>query len=809
MKNTFLFLLPIILMTIAGQALAQPIITQISKSYSYNSVQLFFSFTSPPKYTINNKGKRIDLTLENTISADKLVLPETDGKIVKVLSLLKDKTTTISFFFRYPPQKIKVAPGQEANKLILDILLGNEFTTTHPLSADRLQGMSVLQRKTEDFSNPVKASPYPGNWQKFLKEYETELKIEPAVQFSMVPFPAITLLPPDMEENIALLPSEITEGAGLKSWNDLIPLIIEQLSNEKDPENKKKLTLTYGDILLRAGNFQEAYKQFYLLSIQYTTEPVGILAKYLLLRLQAEYANPYLANIELRNLESGMDKNNPAFPYLILTQIETALASKQFEQMGTLLERDDVALPARIAPMKALRQADYWLAQGDTVKAHAGYQLLDGTGIFTEHNASLNGYCSVLYRHERFKEAADCYDRLAKQSSTGTQQQLDMISFRKAMAKLHGTPGASHESDMINDFAQIESTYPNTEAGTRAALKQIDLKLLTLKNWEKPALTYYQPLAEMAVSRSIREEASFKVALVYHMLGQNAKSTDLLMTFLRDFKSGPLHDTALALLIEILPDLLKEDIKNGKYIEALVLAKQNRYLFINNWIDISLLLDMAEAYRQLGFFNEASKMYIYLLDVSTQEDKEPYYLPLIKLAYEQGDYEVVEEYADQYAYYYPKGQDLEEVLYLRLQNLMTHNKYKEALSFLSGKNFKEPRFKSLEATLAFYLNDYARAKILLEEMQVTPATEQVDHLFMLAESTYQLGDIQKAEELFIPLQQDSLHQDQVVFRLAEIARKNGQRERALKLFTQIVETGSNPLWKELAKKELVLTALSK
>ncbi|MFH2123582.1 MAG: hypothetical protein ABIJ50_08900 [Pseudomonadota bacterium] len=808
MKKIFISLLLLIQATMTGQAWSQPVITQISKSYSYSSVQLFFSFSSLPKYTINTRGKRVDLTLENTTPADKLVLPETDGKIVKILSLAKNKTTTISFFFRYPPQKVNVVPGQEANKLILDILPGNELSTTRPFSADRLQGMSILQRKTKDFSNPINASPYPGNWKKFIQEYEAELKIEPAVQFSMPPFPAITLLPPDMEENIALLPSEIIEGARLKSWNDLIPLIIEQLNNEQNPENKKKLILTYGDILLRTGNFQEAYKQFYLLSLQNSTEPVGLLAKYLLLRLQAEYADPYLADIELKKLESGMDKNNPALPYLILTQIETALATKQFELMGALLEIDNVSLPARITPLKALRQADYRLATGDFIKAHAGYQLLEKSGILTEKNFSLNGYCSVLYHHKRFKQAADCYDRLAKQSSTGSRQ-LDMISFRKAMAKLHSTSGATHESDMINDFAQIESTYPNTEAGTRAALKQIDLKLLTLKNWEKSALSYYQDLAGSASSRSIREEATFKVALVEHMLGQNARSADLLMTFLRDFKSGPLHDTALALLIEIIPDLLKENIKNGKYIEALILAKQNRDLFVKNWIDISLLKDMAEAYRQLGFFNEASRMYLYLLDVSTREDKEPYYLPLIQLAYEQGDYEVVEEYADQYAFYYPKAQNQEEILYLRLQNLMTHNKYQEALTILSATNFKDPRFKSLEATLSFHLNDYARTKTILEELQVTPASQQADLLFMLAESVYQLDDMQKAEELFLPLEQDSLHKDQVLFRLADIARKNGQKERALKLFTQLVETGNNPLWQELAKKELALTALTK
>lgn len=813
MKKIFLSLLASILVTTTGYASSGSILTKISKGYSSNSIQLYCSFSLPPKHTINSNEKRIDLVLEDTISADNLQFPEADGKIVKILSLTKNKTTTVSFYFRYPPQKVQVLPGQEANKLVLNILLGNEFTATRPALAEKLQGLSVLQRQTKDFSNPVNTSPYPGKWKNFFKEYESEIEIDPAVTLSLVPFPTITLLPPDMEENIALLPSEIIEGARLKLWDDLTPLIVEQLNNEKDPENKKKLTLTYGDILLRSGNYNEAYRQLYLISDQYSTEPIGLLAKYLLLRLQAEYADPYLADIELKNLESAMDKDNPATPYFILTQIETALASKQLDRMRTLLKKDNISFPARLAPLKALRQADYWLATGELIKAHAAYQLLEKSEILPENISSLNGYCRVLYHHKQFKQAADCYDRLAKISAAGTQEHLDMISFRKAMAKLHSAQGAKHESDMINDFAQVESTYPNSEAGTRATLKQIDLKLLTLKNWEKPALTYYQALAESAFSRSIREEATFKEVLVYQMLDRKAESTELLMTFLRDFKGGVLHDTALALLVEMLPDLLKEHIKNGKHIEALVLAKQNRFLFVKNWIDVSLLADMAEAYRQLGFFNEASKMYIYLLDVSTQEDKAPYYLPLIKLAYEQGDFGLVEEYADQYSFHYPTGQDNLEILYLRLQSLMAHSKYKEALTLLSRNEsedtFKDPRFKRLQASLSFHLNDYAKAKAILEELKITPASKQAEFLFMLAESSYQLGDIRKAKELYLPLQQDRSHRDQALFRLAEIARKNGQNESALKFFSQLVETGETPLWKKLAKKELELNALLK
>ena len=41
-----------------------------------------------------------DLVLEDTLPAADLPLPEADDKIVKILSLTKNQTTTISFFFR-------------------------------------------------------------------------------------------------------------------------------------------------------------------------------------------------------------------------------------------------------------------------------------------------------------------------------------------------------------------------------------------------------------------------------------------------------------------------------------------------------------------------------------------------------------------------------------------------------------------------------------------------------------------------------------------------------------------------------------
>jgi len=805
MKKTFLFILTIFLAATAGYASPQPVLEKISKSYSDNSVRIVCLFSAMPQFTVNNNEKRVDLILKETIVGTDIILPDTDDKIVKILSTAKENTTIISLFFRYPPHKVTTEQDAKVNKLTFSILLGTNFTTTQPDIASKIEARPASRQKTRDESNPKKASPYTGNWKNFIKEYEAEIQIDPAVQFSLLPFPAIALLPPDREKNSAILPPTIIKDAGHNLWNNLIAPIVTEINAEQDPDKKKKLTLTYGEILLRAGNYNEAYKQFFLLSTQYETEPIGILARYLLLRLQAEYGDPWLADIELKNFEPAMEMNNPVTPWFILTRIETALATKRTDQMQTLLQRNDVTFPAEMNQLKAMRQGDYRVAIKDFNKALEFYQPLDKSGILATNSASLNGFCSALYHQKQFKQAAECYDRLAKDESINTRRHLDMISFRKVMTQLHLNPDAK----LINNFAQIEMTYPNTEAGVRAALKQIDLKLLTSKNYENQAVNYYHHLAETAENRSIREEATLKEAVVHHLLDQNDKCAELLMSFNRDYQTSPLHDTALALLIEVLPDLLKENNRNGKYIETLILAKKNKFLFINNWIDISVLADMAEAYRQFGLLNEAARMYRYLLEVNTREHENPYYLPLIRIAYEQADGDLVEEYAAQYFSRYPKAPDHDEILYLRLQNLLTHNKYQEALTLVTDRNSSEPRFRLLQASLLFHLNDYAKAGAILDELKITEAAKEVDAIFMLAESKYQLGDTDKAEQLFLALQDDEAHQDQTLFRLADIARQKGQRDNALKLFKQIVETGKNPLWQKLAKKELELSALNK
>lgn len=797
--------LTIILTATVGYGSPSSTLEKIGRSDGDNSVRLHCWFNTIPLYTISEKEKRIDLILRQTLVAPDLPLPETDDKLVKILSSTRGDTTTISLFFRYPPRKVATEPAPDVNKLTLSILLDNNFITSQPDVAGCGEPESKSGHREQGTSNPKEASPHAGNWKSFIRDYEAPIRIDPAVQFSLLPFPAISLLGADLGEGSAILPPATTREAGTIPWNDLIPLLVAAINGEGDQEKRKRLMLTYAEVLLRAGNADEAHRQLFILASQSGSEPIGALAQYLLQRLRAEHGDPWLADVELKKLEGSLEKNSPILPWLTLTRIETALATKRFDQMRALLQRTDLAHPADAAPLLTMRQADYHLAAGDYARALELYRPLDQSGILTTNSASLNGFCAALYDQKQFKEAERCYDRLAKDESVNTRQHLGMITFRKVMAQLHQNP----KPKLINNFAQIEMTYPNSEAGVRAALKQIDLKLDTLKNYEKQAVGYYHHLAETAENRSIREEAMIKEAVVHRLLDQKGPCVDVLMTFLRDYRNSPLHDTALALLIEVLPDLLKENNRNGRYVETLVLAKKNRQLFINDWIDIRVLADMAEAYHHFGLLNEAARMHHYLLEINTRENDNPHYLPLIRIASEQADSDLVEEYATRYASRYPKGRDLDDILYLRLQNLLTHGKYQEALALAAGRGSREPRFRLLQASLLFHLDDHAKAVAILEELSISETSEDQDALFMLAESAYQLGDTEKAQRLFLALQSNQTRQNQALFRLAEIARQQGQPEKALKLFQQIVETPDDSFWKKLARKELELIKLEK
>jgi thioredoxin-like negative regulator of GroEL len=782
-------------------ATAKSVLTRINKISNKNTVELYCSFTSPPVYRYNIRGKRVDFILDNTTLEPNFTFFKADDKIVKILSLKKNNKTILSFFFRYPPQRFDVTPNQKENKLTVNILLGNPYSSALPNFSSKLAGLTILERTTKDYSNPLIASPYAADWKSFFKLYESKIHLSLPVQFTILPFPAMALLLPERETNRELLSDKIYELAEQNLWNDILPLLLEQITTETDTDIKKKLALTYGDVLSRDNNFVDAYKQFYLLADEYAEEEIGIFAKYLLILLRARFEDPFIADFELKNLQQSMTPANPLTPYFLITQIETALATEQYSRMHTLLARDDIAFSSDTAMIRELRQADYWYGTGDSIKAYIGYQLLEKHEILLDKIFSLNGYCDTLYQQKQFSDASRCYATLT--NHINDKEKLGLINHRKYMSELHYKTAA----EMVDSFARIENTYPETEAGFRSALKKTDLQYLTLKDWSTNAILYYKTFAEKAITRASREEASFKEALVYRLNNENIKSVNLIMPFLRNFRNGELYKSGQALLIELFPLVIHEYVENKMYMEALVLAKQNRNLFLNNWVDIDLLAELAAAYNSIGIYNEASKLYLYLISLSSEDQKEQYYLPLITAAYDHGDYNIVEDYADQYSFRYPNGTYKTDILMLRIESMLAEERVTDAVALLPNPIPETENFSLLAATLYFHENNYDKIIDILDRSLPISDEKRARRNFLLAESFYQLGNFEKAGTIFAKIPKESSHHDQALYRMGELLKKEGKKSAALKLYKKLVETGQNSLWIKMAQKELELNAV--
>ncbi|MCK5517043.1 MAG: hypothetical protein KAI39_09235, partial [Desulfobulbaceae bacterium] len=600
---------------------------------------------------------------------------EADSDIVKILPQPKNGDFALSLFFRYKPQYHKFTKSRD-DKIVFEVLLGNQFSKSYRDLANRLKGLTVLDRNSIDDNNPYLSSPYTKDWMLFFSQYESPVPLEIPVQFSFLPFPIIHLLPAEMSGEEQILSTEMLELAARDNWTQLAGRVLEKLQLEPDITRKKMLALTYGEILARTNDFDGAFKQLYLLKEKFPGELIGNFSEYLLILIRAIHEDPYIADLGFRHLEKKISISNPLSPYLHLSQIETALATSKHKKMNELLLQDDLAFPDRVAEIRRVRQADYWFAIKQPLKAYVAYSLLNKSEQLQSQPYSMNGNCTTLYNKKKFQESAECYEHLS--SLTLTKNNLGLVRYRANMAKLKFQSNAS----LIEKFAQIENVFPDTESGHRAALKKIDLVLLQDRSQSRRALNNYTTVGDSSMLRIITEEALFKQAVIHSILGQNSKSVALLQKLLREFRSGNITPAVQALLIELLPGEIKRLVDEKEYLRALVLAKQNKELFQKNWISSKYLVDIADAYSKIGINNEAQRLYLYLIEIVPVDEKEQFYLPMIMASFNSGNYTLVENYAAQYTYNYPQGKFNDEILFFRLQALIGNERLEDALRLL-------------------------------------------------------------------------------------------------------------------------------
>ena len=100
-------------------------------------------------------------------------------------------------------------------------------------------------------------------------------------------------------------------------WDELADKLLKLIETTQDKGIKKQLALTYGEVLSRSGNFEDAYRQLYLLKEQYGDELLGTYANYLLFQLRSVHENPIYWR-KLLSLHGVINKQyaplSPIFP---------------------------------------------------------------------------------------------------------------------------------------------------------------------------------------------------------------------------------------------------------------------------------------------------------------------------------------------------------------------------------------------------------------------------------------------------------------------------------------------------------------
>lgn len=768
---------------------------KISRVDVKDILQIYFSFDESPAFFGTAHKRRLDITFSSSERAKDLELLSPDNKVVKILTRRDQNNLIVSLFFRYQPQNFKLSPNTNSG-VVLEVLLGNEYSKSYKNLADKLKGLSIVDRATPDFTNPYILSPYTSDWRSFFSNYESPIHIDIPVTFTPPPFPVVALLPPGGPANLDLLSGEMMVLAENRSWARLTSLLLEKLQATTSSEAQKILALTYGEALMRNGSFAEAYKQLYLLKEQYREERLGIYAHYLLIWLRAKYEDPYIAEYEYRKLAPAVSEKSPLAPYFLLSQIETSLAIGEHKNLNKLLQTDSIALPPDVEERIKIRQADYWYAIDQPIKAYAAYKLLKNSPLLRSQPFSYGGYSATLYDQCFFQEAAEEYKNL--KALVRGESQVESVAYRENMARLKFTDGV----ELIDAFSQIENAYSLTNAGLLAAIKKNDLLFLQDRQSAKDAISNYKSIAARASSRSIREEAELKSILIHVFNGDNETAVSMLNEFLRKFQTGSVRITTQALLIDILPKEINRLVEQKDYIGALVLAKKNKNLFLNNWIDSKFLVDIADAYHKVGIYDEAQRLYLYLIETMSADQREKYYLPMMQATFDHGNFSLVEDYATQYNYNYPEGIHTKEILLLRLQSLIADERLTDALQALPVKLPEDYSYHPLAATLYFRTDRHKKTITILEEYLNHTGTLTQLHYYFLAESYYRTGDITAAAEAFSKVSKENMFYQQSLYRLAEINRRQGEDKLALSFLQKIVETEENSLWKQYAERDL-------
>lgn len=787
----------------AAGAVAASLLKAVSRADATTTLEITLEFDQVPAYRLTTSGRKIDLELAETVPAAPLPSPAIDARMIKMVSTVKVDRSVISFYFRYPPQKVNAEIDKAAARLRLDILLGNQLSVSAPeLSPGPRTGTPAKPQSAGPVS-PLAETPYAKNWLSFITDYESPLSLSLSPRLTLPPFPLAAILAPQTGTD-HWLPEEIQTQGHDQRWALVAQMVLARIDQEQSEHFKERLVLTYAEAMVRAGEYRQPYYLLQRIMIQYPETLLADLADFLLIYQQGSRGDETNAYYELRDLVKKIKAQAPMPPAVNLLLAELALRTGRSNDAEQFLHAPDLIADPALSDLRSLRLADLLYAKRDKAKALTAYQELAARSSLPQDDPmSLANFSDALYEARLYAEAAKRYQLLSDLLNSKPGQ--DLARFRRSMAQLR-IPGS--ERMVRLDLEEIHVAYPNTRGGIRALLKETDLDYLGKRLQPDAAARRYEQFAQQAYVEDLREEAAFKVALVRHLAGEHPESVSRLMELLRGFRNGRLRTEAQALLIEQLPGVIKQLVRDGEYIKALVLAKQNKRYFINGWLNNALLYDLAKAYIHLGMYSETAQTYQYLFDVAAEGEKEKIYLPMIQSLFGAGRHLQVEEYADRYLIRYPDGRHRAEIFELKVRAMAENGEGSKALQLLNDpRNPQLPRLELLKGRLYFAAGQWQKTIDTLSQPAVNDLLASQGMFMALAESHFQIGQFDQAATWFDRILSRDPESEQARFRLAQIERARNNRQQALKLFRELAEKGKDPLWSKLAREEMAIMEL--
>jgi tetratricopeptide (TPR) repeat protein len=783
----------------ASFADAGALLREITKQEVLNTTQLKLKFSELPAYRLENSGQRVDLFLDETEGDPALNgLPE-DGKVVRILLGQHRKELMASFLLRSVPESVKVLTNVEAAQLILELSWSAERTPRRLAIASKLRGELRVQRDGTTLKLGAQTSCLE-HWQTFFSDYKSPLNLPVPLTYTLSPLPRLLYQPLQG----GALGDALLAGIELshhERWNDAL-LVFQRIPVVSlQGVDREAFLVFYAESLVRVNQNAEAHRILEAFCKEYANSAILARARYLLGYLCAVLGRPYDAFFQLSLLNKEAEDKAYYIQIGSLLQSELELAVGRPEKSLEILNAQ--TFPAAVAHTRARRQADALAGLGRYGEALPKYRSLEeGTSSWGRIPFSLALLAETLYQENAYLESVARYTELLNQIDEA--ERISQVLFAQGRGLLR----FGNVKEATIRLREVSSYWPETEGSHRARLLLLDQEILADQEGRRQqAVPLLYEIAGKTKSREVREEATFKRLLLNILLRAGLDSIQACEEFLKQFGQGRYGSDAEGLLSEILPQVIHELIAGEDYLEALVLVEKHRQRLVTGPTNQSFLLDLGAAFRQFGLLDKAANVYFYLLDAfKGQPAEESFFLPLVQVLGEQGDYRLILEYADRYLARYPVGRDLSGILLLKVEALHDQGRNAEAAKVLTSAGLPQSLELDLLAGKVFWeLNQPVQSDLFFARALADSNVRQEypDAAILLAESLFQLKKWGRALALYRELLSAEGFSDQARYRSAQILLIQGQKVEALKFFRVLAEEGKSPQWQKVARGALL------